>query len=170
MRASAKVKCDCAAFSVSYLRVFQFFVVNQCSSAVNTGKKFHHLCIYKYNRKLLRNVSVGSHYGYFSYVLCSSLNQLCQVLSMKVAVRNSLFPTAEMVRSLSKEFGSLPEKGQRVLEDICQAARGATQRQRGRVKSKPPTEDHNQQYVEWKQLVAAQQLCGETKDFVRVLV
>ncbi|KAG5274796.1 hypothetical protein AALO_G00140210 [Alosa alosa] len=97
----------------------------------------------------------------------SRLSQLCQVSLMKDAVRNSLFPTCEMVLSLSKEFGSLPEKGQQILERICQSAQGAPERQRGRVRSNPPIENYNQEYVEWKELVATQQLCGGTKDFVQ---
>ncbi|XP_062401688.1 uncharacterized protein cfap92 [Sardina pilchardus] len=97
----------------------------------------------------------------------SRLSQLCQESSMKDAVRNSLFPTGEMVLSLSKEFGSLPERGQQILERICQSAQGAPERQRVRERSNPPIENYNQEYVEWKELVAAQQLCGETKDFVQ---
>lgn len=87
---------------------------------------------------------------------------------MKDAVRNSLFPTAEMVLSLSQEFGSLPERGQQILERICQSAREAPDRQRTRVRSNPPIENYNQEYVEWKKRIAVQQLCGQTKDFVQV--
>ncbi|KAL2090739.1 hypothetical protein ACEWY4_013002 [Coilia grayii] len=97
----------------------------------------------------------------------SRLSQLCQAQTMKDVLRNDLFPTGEMVLSLSKEFGSLPEKAQEIIKDICQSPTGDTKSLKGRVRPYPPIENYNQEYVEWKQLVAAQELCGDTKDFVQ---
>lgn len=88
---------------------------------------------------------------------------------MKEVLRNDLLPTADMVLSISKEFGSLPEKAQKVLKEIVRSATGEQEKSKVRVqRSFSPLVNHNKEYEERLKLVAAQKLRGDTKNFVQV--
>ncbi|XP_063071872.1 uncharacterized protein cfap92 [Engraulis encrasicolus] len=98
----------------------------------------------------------------------SRLTQLCQTKTMKEVLRNDLLPTADMVLSISKEFGSLPEKAQKVLKEIVRSATGEQEKSKVRVqRSFSPLVNHNKEYEERLKLVAAQKLRGDTKNFVQ---
>ncbi|XP_062320381.1 uncharacterized protein cfap92 [Osmerus eperlanus] len=97
----------------------------------------------------------------------SRLSVLCKLRKLKDVVRNNLFPSAEMVLSMSKEFGIVPGKWEQRLI-------AKTQKQpefspmHASENTRRPLSTYNSRYIQWKQDVADKQLLSQTKDFIQV--
>lgn len=93
------------------------------------------------------------------------LSQLHQASRLLEAVRCDLFPTADMIRSVSRELGkvpgSTPAKTHQVEEEV-QEEPNIPSSQAVWERRRVPLDMHNAEYIEWKRL-------GEqAKDYVQV--
>lgn len=83
-------------------------------------------------------------------------------------VQNNLFPSAEMVLSMSKEFGMVPGKWeQRMMANTQDETEMSPLHASENIHR--PLNTFNREYMEWKQYVANQQLHKQSKDFIQVL-
>ncbi|CAL8336401.1 unnamed protein product [Lota lota] len=102
----------------------------------------------------------------------SRLSQLCQASKLLEAVRCDLFPTEDMIRSLSRELGTVPGRTEQKIqveveeEEVVQeeadvsSSLAAWERRRG------PLDMYNTKYMEWQRLAAWQQRNNHTTDYV----
>ncbi|XP_013764689.1 uncharacterized protein cfap92 [Pundamilia nyererei] len=90
----------------------------------------------------------------------SRLSQLCQVKQLKEVVEYNLFPSADMILSLSSVFGLYAEKRE---QKVRANTEGSIPTLPIRMKRHGPISTHNTEYITWKQNRPLQQL----KDFVQ---
>lgn len=92
------------------------------------------------------------------------LSQICQVRQLKDVVRHNLFPTADMILSMSKEYGMQEDQWK-------QKARANTETDKPsppvRMKRHMPLDIHNREYVRWKRENQEMRL-QNSRDFVQV--
>uniref|UniRef100_A0A3P9BHM1 KIAA1257 ortholog n=1 Tax=Maylandia zebra TaxID=106582 RepID=A0A3P9BHM1_9CICH len=89
-----------------------------------------------------------------------ALSQLCQVKQLKEVVEYNLFPSADMILSLSSVFGLYAEKRE---QKVRANTEGSIPTLPIRMKRHGPISTHNTEYITWKQNRPLQQL----KDFVQ---
>ncbi|XP_036387660.1 uncharacterized protein FLJ43738 [Megalops cyprinoides] len=100
----------------------------------------------------------------------SRLSLLFCVKKLKDVVQSGLFPSAEMVLSLSREFGIVPRKGAKEMTQAEADTQAAAEMslQRAAEKRREPLDNYNFKYMEWKQNMENEQLHGHRKDFIQV--
>ncbi|XP_052357257.1 uncharacterized protein cfap92 [Oncorhynchus keta] len=100
----------------------------------------------------------------------SRLSLLVQLRKMKDVVQNNLFPSAEMVLSMTKEFGAVhPGRWQQRLLGSG-AAEAAVLSHHGSENTQCHVDTHNAPYLQWKHYLSNQQMNKLTKDFIQVVV
>ncbi|KAK3536659.1 hypothetical protein QTP86_015455, partial [Hemibagrus guttatus] len=92
------------------------------------------------------------------------INHLCQVSKLEEVVQNNLFPSAEMVLNLRKEFGIIPSKG---VEKIMPGSSEAKAMLYPHVSQRTytPLDNYNNDYLAWKQCQTNEGLCR--KNFIQ---
>ncbi|KAI1891007.1 hypothetical protein AGOR_G00159430 [Albula goreensis] len=102
----------------------------------------------------------------------SRLSLLFHVKKLRSAVQSSLFPSAEMILSLSREFGLVfgTEEKKVNQNEAKNMTEAEVSPQHVTRKTLTPLDNHNIKYMEWKQQIANEQLHGHTKDFIQVNV
>ena len=89
---------------------------------------------------------------------------------MKDVVQNNLFPSAEMVLSMTKEFGAVhPGRWQQRLLGSG-AAEVDVLLHHGSENTQCHVDTHNAPYLQWKHYLSNQQMNKLTKDFIQVVV
>ncbi|KAM9524963.1 uncharacterized protein FLJ43738 isoform 3-T3 [Salvelinus alpinus] len=97
----------------------------------------------------------------------SRLSLLVQLRKMKDVVQNNLFPSAEMVLSMTKEFGVVhPGRWQQRLLGSG-AAEADVLSHHGSENTQCHVDTHNAPYLQWKQYLTNQQMNKLTKDFIQ---
>ncbi|XP_045070413.1 uncharacterized protein FLJ43738 [Coregonus clupeaformis] len=95
------------------------------------------------------------------------LSLLVQLRNLKDVVQNDLFPSAEMVLSMTKEFGVVhPGRWQQRLLGSG-AAEAAMLSHHGSENTQCHLDTHNTPYLLWKQYITNQQMNKITKDFIK---
>ncbi|XP_015203768.2 uncharacterized protein cfap92 isoform X1 [Lepisosteus oculatus] len=99
----------------------------------------------------------------------SRLDLICKAKKLKDVAHGNLFPSAEMILSVSKEFGIM-EGGKGASEELGRAPdlEGA-ERKTLTAKLKPqrsPIDTHNIEYVQWKAKIGSEHQ-GLQKDFIK---
>ncbi|KAK0154581.1 hypothetical protein N1851_003177 [Merluccius polli] len=99
----------------------------------------------------------------------SRLSQLCQASKLMEVVRYDLFPTEDMIRSISRELGTVPGKPEPKLqvEEEVQGEPDVSSSLAVWKRRHEPLDMHNTEYVKWKRLAAKQKLSEHTKDYVQ---
>ncbi|XP_030585189.1 uncharacterized protein cfap92 [Archocentrus centrarchus] len=77
----------------------------------------------------------------------SRLSQLCQVKQFKEVVEYNLFPSADMILSLSSVFGSYTDQQE---QKVVANAEGDIPTPPVRMKNHGPISAHNTEYIKWK--------------------
>ncbi|XP_036840276.1 uncharacterized protein cfap92 [Oncorhynchus mykiss] len=97
----------------------------------------------------------------------SRLSLLVQLRKMKDVVQNNLFPSAEMVLSMTKEFGAVhPGRWQQRLLGSG-AAEVDVLLHHGSENTQCHVDTHNAPYLQWKHYLSNQQMNKLTKDFIQ---
>ncbi|XP_044026837.1 uncharacterized protein cfap92 isoform X2 [Siniperca chuatsi] len=93
----------------------------------------------------------------------SRLSQLCQVRQLKDVVQCNLFPSADMILSMSKEYGTYAEQWEQKASTNTEANMPTLPVQ---MKRHAPLDTHNIEYMKWKR--NSQQLTlKQSKDFIQ---
>ncbi|KAM9443555.1 uncharacterized protein FLJ43738 [Clarias gariepinus] len=93
------------------------------------------------------------------------INHLCQVSKLEEVVKSSLFPSAEMVRSLRNEFGIIPSRGVEKLMPDSGEAKVVVHSHLSHKRKYTPLDSFNKNYLAWKHSQANQELY--TKHFIQ---
>ncbi|XP_060713808.1 uncharacterized protein cfap92 [Tachysurus vachellii] len=94
------------------------------------------------------------------------ISHLCQVSKLEEVIQYNLFPSAEMVQNLGKEFGIIPSRGVEQLMADSSEAKDILHPRVSRRRTYTPLDIFNKDYVEWKlKSQANQELC--TKNFIQ---
>lgn len=92
------------------------------------------------------------------------LSQLCQVRQLKDVVQYNLFPSADMILSMSKEYGTYAEQWEQNIKANTEVNVSSLP---VRIKRHAPLDTHNSEYVKWKHNIQ-QTLLRLPKDFIQV--
>ncbi|KAM4612754.1 uncharacterized protein FLJ43738 [Polymixia lowei] len=96
----------------------------------------------------------------------SRLSQLCRARQLKDVEQNNLFPSADMVLSMSQECGVMPGKSEQTFT-VNSQDEPATSSPLVFQRRYMPLDTHNREYIKWKH-INKQQLNKQTEDFIQV--
>uniref|UniRef100_A0A3Q3J5K4 DUF4550 domain-containing protein n=1 Tax=Monopterus albus TaxID=43700 RepID=A0A3Q3J5K4_MONAL len=88
---------------------------------------------------------------------CFQLSQLCEVRQLKDVVQYDLFPSADMILSMSKKFGTCTEHWEQQAGANSEVNMSTMP---VRMKTHMPLDTHNREYMRWRQQ-------GQRRDFIQ---